>query len=123
MPARWTLRLPISIKEEDVEASQPDRLDGEEVTGQDQVCMLAARTPSGSVHHAEEQKECGAGSGSWRRPCWRSESRACEPPLDAAVGPPGILACQAKDQVAKLRVAKLAGPTRVAAIGGPICGE
>jgi hypothetical protein len=47
------------------------------------------------------------------------ESLALDPP----VAPTGILARQAEDQVAELRVAKLAGPMRSAAIGSPFAAD
>ena len=43
--------------------------------------------------------------------------------LDAAVAPAGILARQAEDQVAELRVVKLARPTRSVAIGSPFTAD
>ncbi len=43
------MRLPTSNKEEDVESDQLDRVEGDEVCGQDQVCVLAHELAPGGL--------------------------------------------------------------------------
>lgn len=56
------MRLPIFVKKEDVETSQPERLNRKEITGEDLVCVLTHKLEPVAARSSNEAVAIGSTS-------------------------------------------------------------
>ena len=109
-------------EEEDGEPGQPDRVDGEEVGGQDLVGMLANELAPGALAAAGSGREALATEDLADGEVRAAVAEAKEFALDAAVAPARVLAGEAKDELVEFG-RNLALSARTSAVSRPLAAD
>jgi hypothetical protein len=106
-------------EEEDIEASQPDRLDYEEVGGQDRVRVLAHEVRPGALAAARSGRDAAAAKDLGDAHVGDSEAALEHLALDSSVAPAWVLPGQPEDEFSKFRIA-LSTTRWPAAVSSPL---